>query len=123
MLKMYPYRYSEFSLLAAQAALAAWEQGYMEEMHKMLLENSPRLDKASLIQYAEKTGMDGARFLGALEGMKHMEIIERDLQLARALDLYSTPAFFINGKKHLGNRPYEYFKKIVEDELVRLKRK
>ena len=122
-LKMYPYRYRDFSHMAAEAALAAWEQGYLEEMHNMMLESSPRLDKASLIQYAAKVGMDASRFLKALEGMKHMEIIERDTQLALDMDLYSTPAFFINGKKYLGNRPYEYFKKVVDEELIRLKRK
>ncbi len=121
-LKMYPYLHKDFSHLAAEAALAAWDQGYLEEMHNMMLQNSPRLDKASLIQYALKAGMDADRFQASLEGMKHMDIIERDTQLAQDLDLYSTPVFFINGKKYIGSRPYEYFKKVVDDELVRLKR-
>ena len=38
-------------------------------------------------------------------------------QLAKDLDLYSTPAFFINGLKAVGNRPYENFKKIIDKEL------
>ncbi len=121
-LKMYPYHYRDFSHMAAEAALSAWDQGYLEEMHNMMLEKSPRLDKSSLIQYASKIGLEPKRFRGELETMKHMKLIERDTRLALDMDLYSTPAFFINGKKHLGNRPYEYFKKVVDDELKALKR-
>ncbi len=122
-LKMYPYRYNDFSHLAAEAALSAWDQGYLEEMHNMMLEKSPRLDKSSLIQYASQIGLEPKRFQKDLEKMKHMKLIERDTQLAQDMDIYSTPVFFINGKKHLGNRPYEYFKKVVDDELILLKRK
>ncbi|HEB02358.1 MAG TPA: hypothetical protein ENI12_03915 [Nitrospirae bacterium] len=122
-LKMYPYRYNDFSHMAAEAALSAWDQGYLEEMHNMMLEKSPRLDKSSLIQYATKIGLEPKRFRGDLEKMKHMKLIERDTRLALDMDLYSPPAFFINGRKHLGNRPYEYFKRVVDAELVRLKRK
>jgi protein-disulfide isomerase len=33
------------------------------------------------------------------------------------LDLYNTPTIFINGRKVIGNRPYEYIKKIIDEEL------
>jgi len=49
--------------------------------------------------------------------MRHRDLIERDKKLAVDLDLYNTPTFFINGRKVIGNRPYEYFKKIIEEEL------
>jgi protein-disulfide isomerase len=122
-LKMYPYRYRDFSHLAAQALLSAWEQGRHGEMHDIMIENSPRLDKTSLIQYATLAGLDTDRFKRDLDGMSHIKAIERDIRLAKDMDLYSTPAFFINGRKHLGNRPYEYFKKVVDDELAALGRK
>lgn len=119
-LKMYPYRYRDFSQIAAQAAISAWDQGRLEEMHNIMLAESPRLDRKSLIQYATGAGLDIKRLRKELADMKHMKIIERDTKLAEGMDLYSTPAFFINGKKHLGNRPYEYFKKVVDDELKAL---
>ncbi|MEW6586689.1 MAG: thioredoxin domain-containing protein, partial [Nitrospirota bacterium] len=58
-----------------------------------------------------------AKFTDSLNAMKHIKIIERDKKLAIDMDLYNTPTFFINGRKVVGNRPYEYFKKIIEEEL------
>ncbi len=60
------------------------------------------------------------KFKKDLDKMRHMKKIKRDSQLAKDLDLYSTPAFFINGIKALGNRPYESFKVIIDKELERL---
>jgi protein-disulfide isomerase len=38
------------------------------------------------------------------------------------LDLYNTPTFFINGRKVVGNRAYEYFQKIIDEELKNAKK-
>ena len=54
--------------------------------------------------------------------MKHSAIIERDKKLAVDMDLYNTPTLFINGRKVLRNRPYEYLKKIIEEELRNVKK-
>ncbi len=102
--------------------MAAHEQGRFEEMHKMLLSRSPQLDKESLIKYAREIGLDMRAFTDALEKMKHSSIIERDKALAVKMDIYNTPTIFINGKKIIGNRPYEYFKKIIEEELRNVKK-
>ena len=39
------------------------------------------------------------------------------MKLALSLDLYNTPTFFINGRRVIGDVPYEYLKKIVVEEL------
>ena len=118
-LKNYPYKYRDYSHIAAEALLAAGDQGKYWEMHDLLLARSPKLDRASLIQYAEELGLDRERFISDLDTMKHKEIIEKDKDLAFSLDLYNTPTFFINGRKVVGNRPYAYLKKIIEEELRR----
>jgi protein-disulfide isomerase len=38
------------------------------------------------------------------------------------MDLYSTPTYFINGRKVIGNRPYEYLKQIIDEELKNAKK-
>lgn len=86
-------------------------------MHEYLLKKSPKLNKASLISYAKDLGLDMDKFTASLNTMKHLNIIERDKKLAVDMDLYNTPTFFINGRKVIGNRPYEYFRKIIEEEL------
>jgi protein-disulfide isomerase len=119
--KNYPYKYRDYSYLAAEASLAALDQGKYWEMYEMLLKNSPALDRSSLIKYAQQLGLDVKKFTDSLDTMKHSAAVERDEKLAADLDLFNTPTFFINGQKVIGNRPYDYFKKIIEQELKHAK--
>ena len=86
-------------------------------MHDIMLDNSPKLDRESLISYARQLNLDMNRFTSDLDSMQHKDLIERDKNLAFAMDLYNTPTFFINGRKVIGNRSYEYLKKIIDEEL------
>ena len=115
--KNYPYIYRDYSHLAAEASLAARDQGKYWEMHDLLLKRSPKLDRSSLISYAREVGLDVRSFTESLDGKKHAQEIERDKKLAVDMDLYNTPTFFINGRKVVGDRPFEYFKKIIDEEL------
>ena len=116
-IKNYPYKYRDYSRIAAEASLCAMDQGKYWEMHDVLLSKSPRLDRNSLIKYAQEIGLDVKTFTDSLDKMKHSAMIERDEKLAIYLDLYNTPTFFINGRKVIGNRPYDYLRNIVEEEL------
>lgn len=116
--KHYPYGYRDFSRMAAEAALAAGDQGKFWEMHHLLLRRSPDLDRNSLLRCAREIGLDMKRFTESIDGKRHAKTIERDERLALSLDLYNTPTFFINGRKVVGDRPYEYLKKIVDEELA-----
>jgi predicted DsbA family dithiol-disulfide isomerase len=86
-------------------------------MHDLLLRKSPKLDRESLIRYAGELGLDVKKFTESIDKKKHREEIERDVKLALSLELYNTPTFFINGRKIVGEVPYEYLKKAVEEEL------
>jgi protein-disulfide isomerase len=116
-MKNYPYIYRDYSHLAAEASLAARDQGKYWEMHDLLIMKSPKLDRTSLITYAQELGLDTKKFTESIDGKKHSPEIERDKKLALDMDLYSTPTFFINGRKVVGERPFEYFKKIIDEEL------
>jgi len=121
--KNMPYKYRDYARLAAEAALAAGEQGKYWEMHDLLLERSPKLDRTSLVGYAAELGLDIRRFAADLDGMRHREAIDRDLALAAENDLYETPVFFVNGRKVVGNRSFEYLDRIVAEELARVGRR
>jgi len=121
-IKNYPYKYRDYSHLAAEATLAAGEQGKYWEMHDLLLIKSPKLDRTSLIGYAKDLGLDTNKFTTDLDNMKHAQAIERDKKLAVDLDLYNTPTFFINGRKLVGDRPIKQFTQIIDEELLREKR-
>ncbi len=121
-IKNYPYKYRDFSDIAAEASLAAGDQGKYWEMHNLLIKRSPALDRDHLIAYAKEIGLDVRVFTSSLDTRKHAASIERDKKLAVDLDLYNTPTFFINGRKVIGERPYEYLKKIIEEELRNAKK-
>ncbi len=120
-IKNYPYKYRDYSRLAAEASLAAGDQGKYWDMHDLLIKRSPKLDRDSLIGYARELGLDVAKFTASVDGQKHKAEIDRDLALAMKIDLYNTPTFFINGRKVVGERPFEYLKKIIDEELKNAK--
>ncbi|MBB5349334.1 thioredoxin domain-containing protein [Desulfoprunum benzoelyticum] len=115
--KNYPYKYRDFSKISAEASLAAREQGKYWEMHDILIARSPKLDRASLIAYAGELGLDVAKFTEAIDSGRHAKDVEADVQLAESIDLYNTPTFYINGRQVVGERPFDYFKKIIDEEL------
>jgi protein-disulfide isomerase len=116
-IKFYPYKYRDFARISAEAALAAYNQGKFWEMHRLMLKRSPQLDRTNLIEYAREIGLDADKFRESLDKQKNDKIIERDMKLALSIDLYNTPTFFINGRRVIGEVPYEYLRKIVVEEL------
>jgi len=114
----YPYKYRDFAFMSAEALLAAGDQGKYWEMHDLLLERSPDLDRKSLLAYGGELGLDMGRFTKALDGMEHQARIDADVEMALNLDFYNTPTYVINGRVVIGNRPYKYMKKVVEEELA-----
>lgn len=115
--KNYPYRYRHFARIAAEASLAARDQGKYWEMHDILIARSPKLDRANLIRYAQELGLDVQRFTESIDKGKHSKEIDRDIKLAEDLDLYNTPTFYINGRRVIGERPLSYFRQIIDEEL------
>ena len=118
MIKNYPYKYRDFARLAAEASLAARDQGKYWEMHDLLITRSPKLDRASLLAYAGELGLDVRKFTKSLDKSGHAAEIDCDLLLAQSMDLFNTPTFYINGRQVIGERPFDYFQKILDEELA-----
>jgi protein-disulfide isomerase len=115
--KHLPYRYRDYSYIAAEASFAARDQGKFREMHLLLLDRSPKLDRATLIGCAKELKLDVPRFTKDLDTARHNKEIDRDVKLGEALDVYNTPTIFINGVKLLGDRPFEAYKAAIDTEL------
>jgi protein-disulfide isomerase len=116
-IKNYPYKYRDYARMAAEASLAARTQGKYWEMHEILIARSPNFDRVSLISYAEELELDVKKFTNSIDNGTHAADIDRDLELAKSIYLYNTPTFYINGRQVIGERPFEYFKKIIDEEL------
>ncbi|MDX2023981.1 MAG: thioredoxin domain-containing protein [Deltaproteobacteria bacterium] len=119
--KNFPLDFHQNAKPAAQAALAANEQGKFWEMHDKLFANQQTLDRASLDKFAQEIGLNMDKFKQAMDANKYTALIEEDMKLGQSVGVNGTPATFINGRKIGGAYPLETFKKIVDQELAKKK--
>jgi protein-disulfide isomerase len=116
--KNYPLPFHDKAQLAAEAAMAAHEQGKFWEMHDKLFGNQQALDRPSLEKYAQELGLDMGKFKEALDSGKFKQAVTADMQSANSLGGgMGTPTFFINGRKIAGAMPVEAFASIIDEEL------
>jgi Na+/H+ antiporter NhaA/predicted DsbA family dithiol-disulfide isomerase len=88
--------------LAALASEAAADQGAFWEMHDMLLEHQDKLRMPDLVSYAERLGLNVARFTEDLQGHVGANRIAQDVEGADLSGVSGTPTFFVNGRRHHG---------------------
>jgi protein-disulfide isomerase len=110
----------EASVLAAQAAACAHDQGKFWEYHDALFRNNSPLayTTARLKRYAGQSGLDERTFSTCLDSGKHAERVEAETILGRALGANATPAFLINGQLLIGAYPFEVFQQALDATLA-----
>ncbi|MFL5320244.1 MAG: DsbA family protein, partial [Myxococcaceae bacterium] len=102
---------------AAEAAMAAHEQGKFWEMHDKLFANQQALDRASLDKYAQEIGLDMNKYKSAMDSNKFDPVIAADQAEANKVGANGTPTFFINGRQLVGAQPFEQFKAVIDEEI------
>jgi hypothetical protein len=110
-------KYSHDSRNAALAAWAAWDQGKFWEMHDLLFENAPELDRPALDELARELGLDMVKFKKSMDDQTHLPELQENLDRIHELDIWSTPTTIINGRIIKGAQPYENYRKIIEEAL------
>ena len=116
-------KYSHDSRNAALAAWAAWDQGKFWEMHDLLFEKAPELDRPALDELARELGFDMARFKKTMDDQTHLPELQENLDQIHELDIWSTPTTIINGRIIKGAQPYENYRKIIEEALSQSSRR
>jgi len=127
----YMRRYSHDSRNAALAAWAAWDQGKFWEMHDLLFENAPELERANLDSLARKLGLDMAKFNKVMDEsnqlmdeqtplskLPHLSELQENLDRVHEIDVWSTPTTIINGRLIKGVQPYENYKSAIDEALA-----
>jgi protein-disulfide isomerase len=105
--------------VAAQAGLCAGEQGRFWEYHDLLFANSRQLQLEALRSYADELGLEAAAFDECLTSGRYESAVDDDMASGKAHGVTGTPAFFINGRRLSGARPFVEFQQIIDDELSR----
>lgn len=88
------------AMLAAQAAEAASAQGKFWEMHDLLFENQTHLKAQHLHSYAERLGLDMARYTAEMDDEIYLQRVREHMESARQSGVRGTPTFFVNGRLH-----------------------
>jgi protein-disulfide isomerase len=115
--KQLPLPFHDKAHLAAEASLAANEQGKFWQMHDKLFANQQALDRPSLEKYAQELGLNMAKFKAALDTGKFKAKVDAEAKEGAAVGASGTPTFFINGTKLVGAQPFDAFKTAIDKEL------
>jgi protein-disulfide isomerase len=115
--KQLPLPFHDKAHLAAEAALAANEQGKFWQYHDKLFANQQALDRPALEKYAEELGLDMGKFRAALDSGKYKAKVDSDSKEGAAVGATGTPTFFINGTRLVGAQPVDKFKSVIDEEL------
>lgn len=102
---------------AAEAAIAAGQEGKFWEMHQALLANRRNLGLISLKGYAREAGVVNKRFLDDLMNGTYGWQVQGDLQEGLKMGVRDVPSFFINGQKFEGVPNTRNFKAAITDLL------
>src|SRR5690606_8419036 len=115
--RQFPLSFHKNAKPAAEAALAAHAQGKFWEYHDVLFENSRKLDKESLVEYAKKTGVDGAKITAALDASTYSAAVDNDVKLGNDVAVSGTPTMFVNGKRISNPTDYKTVSDAINDAL------
>ncbi len=104
---------------AALAAEAAHQQGKFWQMHDLMFQNQGQLSPEKYDAWAKELGLDVAKFKKAAGAEATRARVEEDARLGARVAPQGTPTLYVNCRAVVGAQPYEVFKKIVDEQLVR----
>ncbi len=111
--------YKEFPVLgqdsvrAAQAALAARNQGYYLELHEALMGAGGMLTDETIMTVARSVGLDVERLKKDMETPRILDILHNNHRLATALNIDGTPALIIGDRIVRGAIPLENLAAVI----------
>lgn len=101
---------------AAQAAIAASQQGKFKEMHQKLFASPGALSKEHVLGYAKELGLDAAKFEADYEAAAAQVVT--DTAQAEAADVHATPTLFFNDRRYEGPQDAAYIGMWIDEELA-----
>lgn len=115
------------SLIAAEAAHCAQEQGKYWEYHDVVYsnwdgENTGWANMHNLKRFADDAGLDHRSFNECLDSGKYAGKVRENMNIGRQLGVSATPTFFVftddgNVQKIVGSQPYSTFSTVMDAML------
>lgn len=117
----YPLSFHQNAQVSAEASECANRQGKFFEYYDVLFARGKAdgagLGSADLKIYATQLGLDINKFTQCLNNGETTSVVKADFDAGQKAGVTGTPTIFINGKKIVGNQPYEIFKNEIEAAL------
>jgi protein-disulfide isomerase len=108
---------------AAEASVAASQQGKFWEMHDLLFQHRRNLGSISLRDYAIEAGVKDKNFIPNLIDSVYGWTVRADLLDGLELGVRDVPAIFINDERFIGVPDYAHLSKAVEAGLLKPKKR
>ncbi len=108
---------TKFGPLAAEAGLAAADQGKFWELHDLMIANQDDLTRKALLAYAKQAGLDVPRLRAALDSHQFRAQVNAEEKEGETLGVSGTPTFFINGRIVSGGLPIKFFRAVLNEAL------
>jgi len=119
------YNYRHFPLTqihqkaqkAAEAAVAAVQEGKFWEIHEVLFQKKRGLGTITLKEYAKEVGVTNRKYLESLVNSTYSWEVRADLLEGLEKGIRDVPGVFLNGEKFEGKPTYDALKKSIEELL------
>jgi protein-disulfide isomerase len=105
------------SVLAAEAAECANDQGRFWDYRDTLFENQRSYTVEDLRGFAEDLGLNMATFNQCLDSGEHEQLVIDETQEAFDAGINSTPTFLIGDQAVIGAQSIDVFRQVIEAEL------
>ena len=105
------------AMLAAEAAVAAGEQGKFWAFHDQVFGHFGHLTRADLDSFAKAAGLDMATFDKALDTRRYHDAVLGEYADAEALGVDATPTLFIDGLPVVGARDANILDQMIDLRL------
>lgn len=129
--KKFRFNYRHFPLTqihqhahkAAEAAVAAAQEGKFWEMHSLIYAHNRRLGTISLKEYAREAGVKSKNFLPELVESKYGWTVRADLLEGLDKGVRNVPTLFINDRVYQGRLSQPELLKAIDEECDSAKQK
>jgi len=109
------------AVIAAEAGVAAAEQGKFWAFHDQVWTHFGHLTRADLESFASAAHLDMAKFRAALDTRRYHDAVMAEYAAAEALGVDGTPTMFINGQPIVGSKDEATLEKIIDAHLDHVK--
>ncbi len=115
-----PLDFHKRAMPAAIAAMAADRQGKFWEYHDALFERK-KFEDPDLLAIAKDLGLDEAKFQADINDPAIEAHVKKQDAACVKVTATGTPAFFVNGRKLGGAKPFADFEVVIKEELEKAK--